>query len=405
MKKIIYVIAMLFGLASSVTFAQDWPQWRGINRDGNVVDFKAPKIWPQELKQQWKIMVGLGDSSPILIGNKLYVFARQDSFEILFCLDAKSGKELWRDQYEAINVKGASAALHSGPRSTPVYSEGKIVTLGVGGVLSCINAANGKLIWRKENTTNLVPQFYTGTSPVIEENTVFVHLGGKASGVISAFDLNSGQEKWTWIGEGPSYSSPIIMNMQDEEQVIFVTEKNTIGLDPDNGKVLWQVETIPQNRFYNAPSPVMEGQTMFFTGGGMGTRAFQVLKQGDIFVTKDIWNNAEVGAKYCTPVINQGLIYGISDKRKFYCMDATRGLTVWVDTTMFSDFGSMVNCGSVILAIPGKTDLLVISPDQTKYSEVARYKVSDNPIYTYPIIAGSRIYIKDKESVMQYRID
>lgn len=110
MKKSNLVISLITGMLifalTSSAFAQDWPQWRGINRDGNVTGFKAPKIWPKELKQEWKITVGLGDASPVLVGNKLYCFSRQGNNEVLLCLDASSGKELWQNKYAAVVVTG-----------------------------------------------------------------------------------------------------------------------------------------------------------------------------------------------------------------------------------------------------------------------------------------------------------
>src|SRR5258708_40265429 len=89
-------------LASTATLlAQDWPQWRGANRDGKTTGFTAPETWPQQLAQKWKITVGIGDSTPALVGDKLYAFSRQDTNEVILCLDAASGKTLWEIQYPA----------------------------------------------------------------------------------------------------------------------------------------------------------------------------------------------------------------------------------------------------------------------------------------------------------------
>jgi outer membrane protein assembly factor BamB len=124
---------------SGFVLAQDWPQWRGPNRDGKVTGFAAPQAWPGTLTQKWKTAVGSGDATPALVGDKLYVFARQDGEEVTLCLDAGSGKELWQDKYTAQAVTGA-ASRHPGPRSSPAVGDGKVVTLGVGGVFSCLDA-------------------------------------------------------------------------------------------------------------------------------------------------------------------------------------------------------------------------------------------------------------------------
>ena len=121
-------------LSMGFVFAQDWPQWRGPNRDGKVTGFTGPKEWPKELTLKWKIDVGLGDSTPALVENKLYVFTRQGDEEVNLCLDAQTGKELWKDTYAAMAVTGPPSR-HPGPRSSPAVADGKVVTIGVGGVL------------------------------------------------------------------------------------------------------------------------------------------------------------------------------------------------------------------------------------------------------------------------------
>lgn len=133
--------------------AQDWPQWRGPGRDNKVTGFTAPKTWPKELKQKWKVPVGQGVSSPVLVGDKLYVFARQGGDEVIRCLDAATGNEIWKDKYGAVAVK-RPADRFPGPRSTPAVGDGKVCTLGVGGVVSCLDAATGSVLWPRTPAAN-----------------------------------------------------------------------------------------------------------------------------------------------------------------------------------------------------------------------------------------------------------
>src|SRR2546422_531974 len=153
----VVVVAAGFGMFSVAAGAADWPQWRGPNRDNKVEGFIAPATWPKELTKKWTVKVGYGDASPVLVGDKLYVFTRQGGDEVLSCLDAGSGKELWKDKYAAKEVTGAAIKVgprpgHPGPRSTPTVAEGKICTFGASGVLSCLDAATGKLLWRKDSS-------------------------------------------------------------------------------------------------------------------------------------------------------------------------------------------------------------------------------------------------------------
>src|SRR5881628_3585161 len=132
---------LLLSLVSVRADAADWPQWRGANRDAKAADFKAPKTWPKELTQKWKVTVGDGVATPALVGERLYVFSREAGNEVIRCLNAADGKEIWQDKYESLGASGAASSF-SGPRSSPAMAQGKVVTVGVRGVISCLDAAN-----------------------------------------------------------------------------------------------------------------------------------------------------------------------------------------------------------------------------------------------------------------------
>ena len=399
---IISVLIALFILSSTISFSQDWPQWRGMNRDSKVTGFKAPAAWPAELKQVWKVSVGFGDATPVLAGNKIYLNTRQGDQEAILCLDAATGKELWKTTYAAMAVTGPSASQHPGPRGTPAVSNGKIVTFGASGILSCLDAATGKLLWRKDNPSNAFPAFFTGASPLITDGMCILHIGKMDDGQVVAYDLNSGDEKWKWSGEGPSYSSPSVMTIEGKRLLVVITEKNIMALGLADGKLLWQIATPVQQRFYNCVSPYIDGQTIYYTGQGTGMKAIKVEKSGNEYVTKELWSNPAVGAKWNTPILKDGFLYGFTDQKRIYCLNASTGQTAWIDNAVSSDFSTMVDCGSVIIGLTSTNNLMVLKPDGKEYSEVAKYKVADTPIYAFPVISGNSIYVKDAETLMMY---
>jgi outer membrane protein assembly factor BamB len=391
-------------ISCSNLFSQDWTQFRGIGRDSKVTGFKVPKAWPAELKQIWKISVGTGDATPVLSGKRIYLAVRQATDEVILCLDAETGKEIWRSPYPAPAVTGPSTS-HPGPRSSPALSDGKLVTLGVSGILSCLDAGTGKLLWRKENPENAVPQFFTGMSPLITDGLCIVHLGTKDKGQVVAFDLTTGKEKWKWEGDGPAYASPSLMVADGSKHIIVQTEKNLMALSQADGKLQWQIPTPAQQRFYNCTSPYINGQIIYYTGQGNGTKAIQVSKERDRFVTKELWSNPEIGAKWNTPVLKDGFLYGFTDQRRIYCIDASTGKTAWYDNAVNSDFATIVDCGQIIIGFPSTGNLIVLKPDPKAYTEIAKYKVSETPVYAFPVIAGNIIYVKDAESLMMYRVE
>src|SRR5438477_5569979 len=181
------VFSCLASIIASVASAQDWPQWRGPNRDAKAPDFKAPKTWPKDLTQKWKVIVGDGVATPALLGDNLYVFSRQDGNEITRCLDAATGKELWQEKYESLGATGPASGF-SGPRSSPTLAYGKVVTLGVRGVLSCLDAATGKKLWRKDDFQGAYPKLLASSSPLVVDVLVIAQVGGSDNGGLVGYD-------------------------------------------------------------------------------------------------------------------------------------------------------------------------------------------------------------------------
>ncbi len=392
-------VACLIFVSVSLVGAEDWPQWRGANRDGRVTGFTAPEVWPKALTQKWKTTVGLGAATPALVGDRLYVFARQDGNEVALCLDAASGKEIWRYHYAAQAVSGP-AARHPGPRSSPAVADGKVVTLGVGGVLSCLDAADGKLVWRKE-PFQVVPRYFTGMSPIITDGMVVAHLGGQKNGALIAFDLATGDERWRWAAEAPEYASPVLLTVGGTKQIVTLTEKSIVGIGAADGKLLWKSPFVPQGRAYNAATPIVDGQTVICTGSGRGTKALKVEKQGEGFAVEELWNNAEVAVQFNTPVLKNGLLFGLTDRDKLFCIDAKTGKTVWMDTTTRGrgGFAAVLDAGSVMMALTNDSQLTVFAPTDKGYVELARIKVADTPTYAHPVIAGKNVFVKEENAV------
>lgn len=138
---------------------------------------------------------------------------------------------------------------------------------------------------------------------------------------------------------------------------------------------------------------------MIITGQGQGTKAVKIQKQGDEFVASELWKNSELGTKWNTPILKDGFLYGLSDGRKLFCINAATGQTAWIDTKLHNDFGTIVDAGSVIIALPQTSKLVVFKPDEKAYTEVTTIKVADTPTYSYPVLSGNKLFIKDKESL------
>jgi outer membrane protein assembly factor BamB len=403
------LVGCLLLLGATCAAAQDWPQWRGPNRDNKVVGFNAPATWPKELTQKWKVTVGTGDAWPVLVGDKVYVFTRQGAEEVISCLNANDGKAVWPEvKYPAPSVSGP-ASQHPGPRSTPAVAEGKVCTLGVSGLVTCVDAATGKQVWQKD--TKARPQFFTASSPLIADGKCVVYVGA-----LTAFDLANGEEKWKWTGEAASYGSPVLMTVDGTKQVVTSSDKSIVGVSLADGKLLWQVpfgQTAYQN---HSGTPIIDGQTVIYSGQTGGTVALKIEKKGDTFDFKELWKQKQGSGMYNTPVLKDGLLFGLITANRapsnLFCMEAKTGEVLWKDTTPRGECGEVFDAGSVLLALTSNSELLVFKPSNKGYEELAKYKVSDKGANTGtdgtwagPIISGNRVFVKDKDSLALWTIN
>lgn len=220
-----------------------------------------------------------------------------------------------------------------------------------------------------------------------------------------AYDLATGDEKWRWDGEGPGYASPVLLTVDGVKQLVTLTEKSVVGVAVVDGKLLWQLPFPPARRAYNTATPIVDGQTVIYTGARRGAKAVKIEKQGDRFAASELWDNPDIAPQYNTPVLKDGLLFGFSDRGNLYCLDAKTGSTAWTDTAEHGrGFAAIVDAGSCLVALPSTSELIVYKPSGSQYEQLAAIKVSETPTYAHPVLSGKRIFIKDDDSVTLFTI-
>lgn len=395
------LIALIF--FSQTTFAQDWTQWRGTNRDGAVTGFVAPKVWPEQLKAQWKIQVGVGHASPLVVGKTVYLHSRQGENEVVAAYDLETGKVIWRDSYPVDYTVNMAATGHGkGPKSTPVVSSGRLFTLGITGVLSCYDTAKGKLAWRKDFGQRFgekSPDFGTSMSPMVDKGLVILHAGGNNKGGLVALDAATGAEKWAWTEDGPGYASPIAVEIAGKRQIVTQSRKHIIGIWADNGALLWK---IPFDTEYvqNIVTPIQFRDLLIFSGINKGTFGVRVGWK-DKWLTETVWHNKEVAMYMNSPVLSGNLLFGMSHKNKgqFFCLDAATGKTLWTGDPRQGENAAMLIAGDTIFSLTNDADLIVTTVAAKGATVVKKYKVATSATWAHPAISGNRILVKDQNSL------
>jgi outer membrane protein assembly factor BamB len=280
------------------------------------------------------------------------------------------------------------------------------VTFGVGGMLSCVEADSGKLVWRKNDCPNAWPRFYTSMSPLIADGLCVALVGGSDGGAVAAYDLATGDEKWKWTGEGPGYASPVLMTVGDMKLVVAPMEKSIVAVNLADGTLAWQTPFVPQGRGLNASTPVVDGQTVYYGGTDRGITAVKLSKSDAGVKGETLWNNMDNSLQYNTPVLKDGKLYGLSQQTALFCLNAETGTTAWTQSVEGQQgFGTIVDAGKVLMALTPKTQLIVYAPDDSGYKELTQYKVSENSTYAFPVVSGNRIFVKDEDSVILWTVE
>jgi outer membrane protein assembly factor BamB len=397
------VSAALMTLAAAATveaISQNWPQWRGPGRDGSIT-VALPAQWPEALKKRWQVAVGAGHASPVVSGNRVVVLAREGDQEIVRALDIESGKEIWRASYPAPFIVNPAAQLHGpGPKSTPAIADGRVFTFGIGGILSAFDLATGKLIWRIP-APDVLPQYGTATSPLIDGTSVIVHVGGDGNGALTSFDAATGKPRWQWKGDGPGSGSPIIATLGGVRQVIAQTQKFLVGVNALNGALLWQLP-FTTDFDQNAFTPIVFQDLVINGGLDQPLTAIRPKLDRGRWIVETVWSNLQSPMFMSSPVLIGETIYGLTmrSKGQFVAIDAASGKTLWHTQGREGENASMMRSDSLLLASTTEGELVVARANPQKYEEVLRYQIAESAVWAHPAITGNSIVVKDVDKVI-----
>jgi outer membrane protein assembly factor BamB len=376
----------------------DWTQWRGVNRDGVAAAPSDAAAWPAQLTQKWKLEVGLGYATPLVVGNRIYQFARKGEREVMMAIDADSGKVLWETGHTAAFTPMSAAAVHGpGPKSTPVFSNGRLYSIGMTGIVTAYDAASGKQMWQKPGSP-AVPMYTTHAfSPIISGQNVIFHLGGHDEGAITAFDVNTGDVRWTWRGDGPGYGSPVVAEFGGTRQIVTITQGKLVGIDVASGALLWERAFVSPN-FTNSTTPIVAGDLLVVSSGnGPPTSAYRVSKPGAQWVVETAWENAEVPMRLSDAVAVGDVLFGISTRNagQYFAVDMKTGKTLWTSEGRQAAHAAIARSGDLLFSMEEDGELVVARNSRTGFEPLHRYQVADSATYANPLMMAKGLVVKD----------
>jgi len=387
--------------------SSDWTQWRGPSRDGVAPAPSDPQAWPTQLNQKWKVEVGLGYATPLVVGNRIYQFARKGEREVMMGIDAESGKTLWETGYEAKFTMMSATVQHGpGPKATPVFSNGRLYSIGMTGIVTAYDAASGKQLWQKPGSA-LMPMFTTHSfSPIIDRGLVIFHLGGHDEGAITAFDVNSGDVRWSWRGDGPGYGSPVLAEFGGTRQIIAITQSKLVGVDAASGALLWERPFVSPN-FTNSNTPVVAGDLLIVSSNGPPTSAYRVNKKGTQWLVETAWENPDVPMRLSDAVLAGDVLFGISTRNsgQYFAVDVKTGKTLWTSEGRQAAHAAIARSGDLFFSMEEDGELVVARNSRTAFEPLRRYKLSDAATWAQPSYSGNRVFVKDLSTLSLWTLN
>ena len=397
-------VLLLFG---ATAFAQDWTQWRGPARDGMIPAAVVPKAWPNTVKRGWSVEIGEGFSSPVVSNGRVFVHSRRDPEEIVTAIDLETGKVAWQQKYTSEFKKNQYATqMAKGPNSTPIVVGPRLITLGVTGILTAWNMTDGSVAWRNDYSASIdTSKLFCGTSmsPMVENGSLIVQVGSDVhGGRVLALDPATGKERWSSKGLGPGYASPLAVTVDNVRQIITMTNGSIIGIDGSNGSLLWSIP-FPDDWHENIVTPIWTGGALIVSGTRQGTHAYAIARAGGTWQPKQIWRNADVTMYTASPVFSNGVIYGLSNKRRghFVALDAETGAVKWATQGRDGNHASILQTNDHLLMLTDGAALVVARRTPEGFKEEKRYELGTGATWTIPILLRDGLVVRDANSVVR----
>ena len=415
------IMAAMLAMTGIELTAQDWPQWRGPNRDGVSKETGLNLDWTSKKPEvKWVFREsGFGYSSPTIVGTTLYCQGGSNGKDFAFALDVNTGKLKWKqdlgDEYVDPGRRG------NGPRGSVSVDGDKLYLVRGGGQIHCLSATDGKMIWQKGFKEDFGGKLMSGNnwgfseSPLVDRNLVICTPGGD-DGSMVALDKNTGNVVWRskeWT-DASGFSSANIIEIGGIRQYVQLASKGVAGISAKDGKLLWHIEfPTPRRSPAVISTPIINDNFVYVTSGyNDGCMYISLTKEGEGIKADTIYTNKVVSNKHGGIALINGYIYGHSESggSSWVCQNVKTGELVWSQKNQeigANGNGSLFATGDRMLCFDEKKGLLVVAgatPDGWK--EYGRMeipeRISEDPsmdkaTWTHPIIAGGNLYLRDHD--------
>jgi outer membrane protein assembly factor BamB len=396
-------------IASAAPAARaQWAQWGGPHQDFKADCKGLAAEWPDDgPKKIWTQKLGQGYSAIVTDGDRLYTMYRADEKEIVVALDAKSGERAWEYKYDAPVHEGHVVVFGTGPRATPLVYDNRVYAIGVAGKMNCLDCKTGKLIWSQD----LWGDDFGGTflnhgyasSPIGYKNLIIAMVGGKGHSIV-AFDKKSGKIAWKKHDFENSYSTPKLVKVDGEDQLLCFMATEIAAIDPQTGDLQWSLPHENQWK-QNITLPIWDEKDhlLFITSMGPGSKGLKLTHNGKKTEVTEAWANKKVGVHHTNAIQVGDCVYTSTGgagggPSLFYAVDIKTGKTKWKERG-FSKANCLYADGKLIV-LDEDGNLGLVEPSAEKFKIIAQTPLLSKVSWTVPTLVGTTLYIRDQNEVV-----
>ena len=389
--------ALLSPPAAAETGA-DWPGFRGPDRDGIIRGVRIKTDWsaspPKEL---WRRPIGPGWSSFAVRGDLLYTQEQRGDDEVVSCYNVTTGYPVWRYRDAARFWESNGGA---GPRGTPTLSDGRLYTFGATGILNVLDAGDGSVVWSRNaasDTDTKVPVWGFSSSPLVVDDIVIVAVAGS----LIAYNITTGDPRWSIPAGGDCYSSPHLMHIDGVTQILLLNEAGTISVSPADGTLLWE-HPWPGHPIVQ-PTLIADGDILISADERSGVRRITVEHGPDGWTSAERWTSVRLKPYFNDSVIHNGHAYGF-DGPILACIDVEDGERKWKggrygrgQFVLLADQDLLL-----VLSEKGELALVVATPDQ--FTELGRFPAIKGKTWNHPVLVSDVLVVRNGQEMMAFRL-
>jgi outer membrane protein assembly factor BamB len=384
--------ALALGLPLLLTsgWADPWPAYRG--NAGTGISQETGWNLPRSNSVVWKAEVGTGTTSVVAAADRLWVSGYERGQDVIRCLDAGHGREIWRYAMEATLDPNL---FEGGPRATPTLAEDRLYVLGHEGALVCLDAAKGTKLWEKHLIRELggrKPEWGYSGAPLVYGELLILDVGGNGSSTV-ALNRRNGAVVWSAGVDRAGYASPVVFPLAGVPTLLVFKAEGLVGYDPAQGQERWRFPWKTAYQIHAAtPLPLGPDRVLISSGYNTGAAALRVAADG----VQLLWSNKNLRAHINSPVFLNGAIFGIDGNTgggNLVCLDPQTGEKRWEEKSVKG--GALVAVGGKLVMVSEKGELIVAEADASRFRALAREWVLSRRTWAQPTLAEGRLFLRD----------